>query len=177
MEESRIVKGEEGRNIVLIPDIMFKGRRDIPWKEVEAYLKRYTGSRVKVLETGDLIHIAADFYDEYAGSKYTARLKGTAAKAKANAALGLLKIIEAAGQRRYQENLSEKHKDNAKYGWYRYDSYFALPVLDESGRIERYNQFRGELVVRISADGALYLYDMINIKKETSTPSGQMPYG
>ena len=124
-----------------------------------------------------MVHIASDFHDEYAGLNYTAKLKGTAAKAKANAVQGLLKIIEAASQRRYQENLSEKHKDNAKYGWYRYDSYFALPVLDERGRIERYNQFRGELVVRISADGELYLYDMINIKKETSTPPGQMPCG
>ena len=176
-ERSRIVEGEEGRKIVLIPDIIFKGRRDIPWKEVEVYLKRYTGFQIKVLEYWDVIHIASDFHDEYTGSKYTARLKGTAAKAKANAVLGLLKIIEIAGQRRYQENLADKHNENAKYGWYRYDSYFALPVLDEGGKLERYNQFCGELVVRIAADGKLYLYDMINIKKETSTPPGQMPYG
>lgn len=52
-ERSRIVEGEEGRKIVLIPDIIFKGRRDIPWKEVEVYLKRYTGFQIKVLEYGE----------------------------------------------------------------------------------------------------------------------------
>ena len=35
----------------------------------------------------------------------------------------------------------EKHRRNAKYGWYRYDSRFALPVYDMSGEIERHNIF------------------------------------
>ena len=39
--------------------------------------------------------------------------------------------------------------------------------------IERFNVFRIEMLVRHASDGNLYLYDMVNIKKETSTPLEQ----
>jgi hypothetical protein len=59
---------------------------------------------------------------------------------------------------------------NAKYGWYRYDSRFALSVYNETGEIERYNVFHASLIVRHSEDKKLYLYDILDIKKETSNP-------
>ena len=34
--------------------------------------------------------------------------------------------------------------------------------------VERYNIFHASLIVRYSEDGKLYLYDVIDIKKETS---------
>ena len=55
------------------------------------------------------------------------------------------------------------------YGWYRYESRFALPVFSESGEIIRYNVFDVIMVVRHAKDGKMYLYDIMNIKKETST--------
>lgn len=45
---------------------------------------------------------------------------------------------------------------NAKRGWYRYDSRFALPVYADNGEVIRYNIFQGELVVRHSANGKMY---------------------
>ena len=63
-----------------------------------------------------------------------------------------------------------KHNWNAKNGWYRYDSRFALPVYDKSGEIERYNIFHASMLIRHANDGKMYLYDVIDIKKETSTP-------
>ena len=56
----------------------------------------------------------------------------------------------------------------AKLGWYRFDSRFALPVYKESGEIAGYNVFNVIMVVRHAQDGKLYLYDIVNIKKETS---------
>ena len=79
-------------------------------------------------------------------------------------------MIQNAGNMRYQENLDEKHKSNAKYGWYRYTCRFMLPVYKEDGSIERYNCFRIEMVVRHASDNKKYLYDFVNIKKETSKP-------
>ena len=70
----------------------------------------------------------------------------------------------------FRENNEEKHWRNAKYGWYRYDSRFALPVYNETGEIERYNVFHASLIVRHSEDKKLYLYDILDIKKETSNP-------
>ena len=57
----------------------------------------------------------------------------------------------------------------AKYGWYSYVTRFALPVYGENGDIERYNVFRAVLLVRHAEDNRLYLYDIMKIKKETST--------
>ena len=34
----------------------------------------------------------------------------------------------------------------------------------------RYNVFHAELVIRHAEDKKMYLYDIMNIKKETSTP-------
>ena len=106
--------------------------------------------------------------DEYAHSEYTAFLKGANAKAKANAAQGVPELIEIATGMEYRENTKEKHSKDAKFGWYRYDSRFALPVYKDSGEIAGYNVFNVIMVVRHAQDGKLYLYDIVNIKKETS---------
>lgn len=126
-----------------------------------------------IAESGDMVYIGNDFADEFSGSKDTARLKGTLAKAKANAAQGIPRLIENASGERYKENLAEKHAHDAKYGWYRYDSRFALPVYGSDGEVERYNVFRVEMLIRHAEDGKMYLYDLVNIKKETSTPLEQ----
>ena len=74
-------------------------------------------------------------------------------------------IVIAVGKH-FRENHEEKHKRDAKNGWYRYDSRFALPVYDDQGELERYNIFHASMLVRHSNDGKLYLYDVIDIKKE-----------
>ena len=66
---------------------------------------------------------------------------------------GLPQIIEVASNCRFQENMKEKHHGDAKKGWYRYTSNFALPVYDEKGGLQRYNVFRIEMLVRHSQDG------------------------
>ena len=58
-------------------------------------------------------------------------------------------------------------------GWYRYNSYFAIPVYDDNGNIARYNVFHASLLIRHANDGKMYLYDIIDIKKETSNSLGE----
>ena len=77
------------------------------------------------------------------------------------------------GNRRWQQNLKTKHGIDAQKGWYRFTSRFAIPVYGQENVVERYNIFRVEMLIRNASDGKLYLYDMVNIKKETSTPPGQ----
>ena len=136
-----IIRDLNGHNIVIINDILFKGKRSIAWKDVEAYLRQYVGEFYEIASTKDIIYIGSDLPDEYAGSKYTRSLKGTAAKAKANAVQGIPELIEIATGKHFKANDSEKHRWNAKYGWFRYDSRFALPVYRDSGEVERYNIF------------------------------------
>lgn len=165
-----VIQDVDGNNIVVINDIRFKGKRSVNWKDVREYLKEFVDGFYIIGSTGDVVYIGSDLPNEYSGSKYTHSIKGTNAKAKANAAQGIPELIEIAVGKHFRENNKEKHWRNAKYGWYRYDSRFALPVYGDSGEIERYNVFHASLIVRHSEDKKLYLYDILDIKKETSNP-------
>ncbi|MCD8132261.1 MAG: hypothetical protein LUE19_00170 [Clostridiales bacterium] len=163
-----IIEDVDGNQIVLINDIIFKGKRNVNWNDVENYLKQYVGEFYAIAATNEIVYVGADLPDEYAHSNYTRILKGANAKAKANAVQGLPEIIKIASGKRYEENRKDKHSANARFGWYRYESRIALPVYGESGDVERYNVFHAAMLIRHDKDGKLYLYDIMNIKKETS---------
>ena len=165
-----IRKDIEGKRIVIINNIRFAGKRMVNWDNVKEYLKAFVGENHKIEETDDVIYIGNDLPNEFTGSVYTYKLKGAAAKAKANASQGLPEMIRIAANRHFRENNSEKHYRNAALGWYRYDSRFALPVYREDGGIERHNAFHASLIVRHDENGKMYLYDIIDIKKETGNP-------
>lgn len=161
-----VIEDLNGEKIVFINDILFKGKRSIDWLEVEKYLKKFIGESYTIEDSDDVVFIGKDLPDEYAHSNYTQILKGTNAKAKANAAQGLPQLIEVAKGKSYKENYKEKHNNDAKYGWYRYNSKFALPVYDNNGEIEQYNVFNVIMIIRHAEDGKMYLYDIMNIKKK-----------
>lgn len=165
-----VIKDINGNSIVLINDIIFKGKRQINWNDVKNYLEQYVGEFYEIADTKDIIYIGKDLPDEYTGSKYTHKLKGGNAKAKANAAQGIPELLEIAEGKHFKENNAEKHKRNAKNGWYRYDSRFALPIYVDSGEVERYNVYHASMLIRHANDGRMYLYDVLDIKKETSNP-------
>lgn len=174
MEQSgnvNIISDAEGKTIVLINDIRFKGKQHIDWNEVEGYIKEYVGSCYKIMETSDKVYIGTDFPSEFKGSADTKRLKGANAKAKANATQKIPLLLEYASNKRWNENLKEKHSTDARYGWYRYTSRFALPIYSNGGELDRYNIFRIEMLIRHASDDKLYLYDMVNVKKETEYPA------
>lgn len=165
-----VIKDANGNSIIMINDIRFKGKRSMNWDDVKKYLKEFVGESYEIVDTKDIVYIGSDFPDEYTGSVYTYSLRGTAAKAKANAAQGIPEIIEIAVGKHFRENRGDKHRRNAANGWYRYDSRFALPVYGDDGKINRYNVFHASLIIRHANDRKMYLYDIIDIKKETSNP-------
>lgn len=166
-----IIHESNGKKIVLINDIRFKCKKKEDWKEVEEYLKEYIGEFYEIEETSDKVFISSNFPDEYVSSESRLALKGAAAKAKANAVQGIPELIRIATNKEYSENTKQKHNKDAKYGWYRYDVRFALPVYDDkSNEICRYNIFFARMLVRHDKDGKKYLYDLLAVKKETSSP-------
>lgn len=136
---------------------------------MEKYLKKYIGETYVVEAYKDKISIAGEFPDEYAESKYTKSLRGALAKAKANAAQIIGELIGCAENKRWIENKNSKHCKDASQGWYRYDTCFILPVKGSDEEMERKNVYEATLVVRKTQQG-MFLYDMINIKKEASMP-------
>lgn len=167
-----VIQDIDGNNIVVINDITFKGKRYVNWKDVREYIKMYVGEFYTIASTGDVVYIGSDLPKEYTGSKYTNSIKGANAKAKANAATGIPELIEIAVGKHFRKNKEDKHKRDGKNGWYRYDSRFAIPVYGGDGEVERYNVFHASMLIRHSNDGKMYLYDVIDIKKETSNSLG-----
>ncbi len=163
-----VIKDALGHNVVMINDIIFRGKRGINWIDVEEYLRQYVGEFYTIAETNEVVYIGTDLPDEYAHSEYTHILKGANEKAKANAAQGLPELIIIATNMEHTDNSKAKHKKDAKYGWYKYESRFALPVFASDGEVERYNVFHVAMILRHDKDGKKYLYDIMNIKKETS---------
>ncbi len=78
-------------------------------------------------------------------------------------------MIVIATNKRWVENKDKKHWKEAEKGWYRYDTYFGIPVKGSEEKEERINVYKATLVVRHSMKG-LFLYDIVNIKKEASKP-------
>jgi transcriptional regulator with XRE-family HTH domain len=168
-----VIQDVDGNNIVIINDIRFKGKRSLNWDDVEEYLWSYVGDFYSIAESNEIVYIGTDLPDEYSHSEYTRILKGANEKAKANAAQGLPELINTAKNMAFTENSKAKHQKDAMYGWYKYESRFALPVFGSDGEIERYNVFHAAMIFRHAQDGKKYLYDIMNIKKKRATFSSR----
>jgi len=165
-----IITDAEGKKVVVINDLRFKRSKRVDWNIVEEYLKEYIGECTEILDTNEMIFIGSDFPDEYAHSKDTKVLRGPNEYAKANASVAIKELIQIATNKAFSDNHKDKHNSKAKYGWYRYDTRFAIPKYDNDGELAGYNIFKGRLVIRHAQDDKLYLYDILRIKKETSEP-------
>ena len=77
-----IIKTADGKNIAVINNLRFRGRRSVDWNIVEGCLKEYIGEYSEVTETSDVVYIGADFPDEFAHSKDTKELRGANMYAK-----------------------------------------------------------------------------------------------
>ncbi|MDD6482217.1 MAG: hypothetical protein PUF65_08160 [Lachnospiraceae bacterium] len=168
-----VITDLDGSKVVLINDLRFKSRNDINWNQVEEYLKEYIGEYFEIAETAEKIFIGTDFPDEFSHSMDTKGLKGANKKAKANMVSSIGDLVQIARNKAEFPDYNGKHKRKAKYGWYRYDTRFGLPVYDERGKLEKYNIFTTRMLVRCDEDGKLYLYDFVRTKKETSRPLEQ----
>lgn len=161
------------KNLVYVKEVKYRGKANkIKWKIIEKDLKFLIGKTVIVDETKSIVNIAPDFPDEFTGSKYTMKLKGPLAKAKANISTIILELVKNAYNKRYVENKDEKHNVDAERGWERYDVDFAIPVYSDIGKFVYYNDYTCTMLVRLDKNGKNYLYDFINIKKGKCNPHG-----
>ena len=162
-----IITDADGKKLIVINDIRFKAKVRDDWTVIEEYLKEYIGDFYEIEETAEKIYISTDFPDEYASSESRISLKGAVAKAKANAAQAIPELIKIAANPKHESNRKEKHKTDAKLGWYRYDIRFSLPIYDDkTGKVARHNIYSANMLVRHADDGKKYLYDILAIKKK-----------
>ena len=157
-----------GKEYIQVKNMIFPGKNP-DLNSVEKYITDNISGQIIVSETGDIIQIGSKFASEYCGSTYTKKIWGALLKAKCNAVQILPELVESAENRRWIENKDEKHSNDAIGGWYRYDVRFSIPIFDNLGNHVMNNDYLATLVARIN-DKGIYLHDLINIKKEASTP-------
>ena len=51
-----VIKDVNGKQIVIVNDIRFKGKRNIDWDEVEQYLKQFVGELIEITESKEIIY-------------------------------------------------------------------------------------------------------------------------
>lgn len=133
-------------------------------KNIRSELSKLVGNSYVIKADNREVHIGADFVGEYSGSKDTQKSRKDVKRTKANAIPGIEKIIENADNPKYLQNDEEKHNNDARRGWTRYDVTFGL----SDGSVVNY--FRGFLNIRMAADGKDYVYDITKINKLKNGP-------
>ena len=103
---------------------------------------------------------------EYKSSEYTKTMKPALRKIKMQAATNLDEMLLLAENGEWRENVKPKHSKDAQNGWYRYDTQFAVPVLNAKKAIDHYTVYGGTLLIRNDADGKSYLYDLLDVEKK-----------
>ena len=98
-----IITDADGKKLVLINDIRFKGKRQIDWDNVKRYLEGYVGDYYEIEENAERIYIGNELPEEYTESESRKSLMGANAKAKANAATAIPELIQIASNPAYEE--------------------------------------------------------------------------
>lgn len=138
-------------------------------KKIAEYIGRHIGEVYTIVESGQRVYIGEDLPAEYTQSEYTKRLlqnSPATLKAKNRAPGAFGDMIEIASGRRW-EKTKHTHNKDAKYGMYRYNSRFAFAVNGGDGA-RNVRAYDVELLIRNASDGKKYLYDIVNIKKNTA---------
>lgn len=145
-------------NLVIINEDIFKGHEgEKPHKVIRDYLRNHIGEYATIIESGQKVYFGKDLPNEYTQSKYSRNLSKGKLNAKNQASQNLNEMIEIGTNRRWEKPVHiEKHKDDAKYGFYKYTTRFKVGN----------SIYSADVLIRNNADGKKYLYDVLNIQKE-----------
>ena len=164
------LKHVNGKNVVWIDESSLTNKELNNHKAVAEFIAQHIGEVYTIIESGQRVYIGKDLPGEYTHSAYTDSLRKRnprALKAKNKAASELGLLIETATNRRW-EKTRHPHSKDAKYGMYRYDASIAFPVKAVDGTAVDVRAYDAELLIRNASDGKKYLYDVVNVKRNTA---------
>jgi len=139
----------------------------------EAYLTTLINSEKPfstILYDAQPVYVGKDLPSEYRSSEYTKTMRSALRNVKMQAATNLDEMLLLASNGSWQENKKTKHETDAKNGWYRYDTEFAVPVMDHQ-KLSHHTIYSATLLIRNDADGKSYLYDLIDLKEKKKVNS------
>ena len=157
---SKIIYNKDGsfNRVKILKDIFDKKEKNMQ-KAIKQNIKQYIGKYSYITESGQKIYFEKDLIGEFIYSNSTKNLSMPYKLAKGRCVLALNEIIHNAKNRTWEANKKNKHRIDAKYGFYRYDTTFSF---EYNGKEQIY---KGILLIRNDNNGNKYLYDILNIKK------------
>lgn len=162
VNEDKIVYNKDGSfNRVRIEENIFVNvSKTRMVKEVKILLKELIGKFFVIKESGQKVYIGKDFPGEFVYSKYTLTLSYRDKIVKFKVIDNFDNLIENASDKKWTKNYKNKHRDDGKYGFYKYKIVFSL-VYEGVEKI-----YDGVLLIRNDANGKKYLYDILDIKEK-----------
>ena len=139
------------------------------FKAAEAYLKTLVNTEhpfSTILMDAQPVYVGKDLPGEYRSSEYTKSMLSKLRDVKMQAATNLDEMLLLAENGEWRENVKPKHVKDARNGWYRYDTEFAIPILNAKKAVDHYTVYGGTLLIRNDADGKSYLYDLLDVQKK-----------
>ena len=139
------------------------------FKAAEAYLKTLVNTDhpfSTILMDAQPVYVGKDLPGEYRSSEYTKSMLSKLRDVKMQAATNLDEMLLLAENGEWRENVKPKHAKDARNGWYRYDTEFAIPILNAKKAVDHYTVYGGTLLLRNDADGKSYLYDLLDVQKK-----------
>ena len=119
-----------------------------------------------ILMDAQPVYVGKDLPGEYRSSEYSKKLRKAMREVKMQTATNLDEMLLLAENGEWRENVKPKHAKDAMNGWYRYDTEFAMPILNAKKAVDHYTVYGGTLLIRNDADGKSYLYDLLDIEKK-----------
>ena len=74
-----IITDADNQKIVLINDIVFKGKRNVDWESVKKYLAGYVGDFYQIEESADIVYIGSELPEEFTESESRKAMMGARA--------------------------------------------------------------------------------------------------
>lgn len=128
-------------------------------KRAKAHIKEQKGISYKNILTSNTILIDDKTANEYIYSCYTRWSKTDMKYVKCILANYIKELFMNANNKNFINKKKEKHKIDAKYGFYKYGAKFSIVDNDKE------TTYSCSLLVRNDANGKKYLYDILDIKK------------
>ncbi len=161
MEEASVVFNEDGTfNRLKIEEEEYRSLevKDAQ-KRAKVHIKEQRGISYKNILTSNTILIDDKTANEYIYSCYTRWSKTDMKYVKCILSNYIKELFMNASSKSFVNKKKEKHKIDAKYGFYKYGVKFSIVDNDKE------TIYTCSLLVRNDANGKKYLYDILDIKK------------
>ena len=156
----KIIYNQDGtfNRIKILKDVFENKEKNIQ-KIVSQNIKEYISDYAYIEESNQKVYFDKNLVGEYTYSKATNNMNISYKLAKGRAVIVLKELIFYAKNRLWESNRKDKHRVDAKYGFYRYNTVFSF---EYNGKEKMY---QGTILIRNDQNGKKYLYDILNIKK------------